>query len=212
MPDDPRPAEETRRTIAAYDAHAEDYARRTAGLDPVADLLARFVAELPAGTGDSSAGARVLDAGCGAGRDTAYLSGQGYHVTGLDLSLGLLRCGVGQAPAGRFVQGDLTRLPYRAGTFAGVWACASLLHLPREHMPGALAALRRVMVPGGLLYLGMKRGEGAGWELAPTLAAAPRYFVYYQPEELAALVRAAGFRLAALEEGAAWLNVFARVS
>lgn len=199
-------ADQIRRTIAAYDAHAASYAERNASLvGSVAALLARFVAGLPAN-------ARVLDVGCGPGRDAAYLAAQGCRVTGLDLSRGQLLCvpdAVTQAVTG-FVQGDMTRLPFAARTFDGLWACASLLHLPRELVPGVLAELRRIAAPDALLYVGMKRGEGERWEPSPVLAGELRYFTYYAPDELAALVRAAGFRVDALVVDAMWVNVFAR--
>ena len=59
---------------------------------------------------------------------------------------------------GRLVEGDLRLLPLDAGSQHLVWACASLLHLPKQQLPAALAEARRVLAPGGVLAVTMKAG------------------------------------------------------
>jgi ubiquinone/menaquinone biosynthesis C-methylase UbiE len=201
----PEPIDPVARTIAAYDAHAADYARSSASLDPVRDLLDAFLRMLP---GNSPR--HVLDVGCGPGRDAAYLAAHSCRVIGLDLSRAQLCWAAGHATASAFCQADMRQLPFQSNAFDGLWACASLLHLPRAQIPTALDELRRVARPGSLLYMGVKIGEGEGWSPAPALGGAVRYFTYFQPEEIAGLVTQAGFRVVELTNTELWINLFAR--
>ncbi len=85
--------------------------------------------------------ARILDLGCGAGRDAAVFTGLGHWVAGMDLSMGMLLEANRRAP-GSYLQGDMTRLPFAPESFDAAWLNASLLHLPRELAPGVLAGVQ----------------------------------------------------------------------
>src|SRR5262245_11152044 len=113
------------RVQRAYDQIAELYASRNnamaGNLLALAERLRRHVG--PAG--------RIIDLGCGAGRDMAWFESQGQRVTGADLSAGML------AQARRIADGDLLmmdmrRLAFRPASFDGVWCCAAILHLPKR--------------------------------------------------------------------------------
>lgn len=191
----------TSRTTAVYEAHATSYAALNAALTPIQHLLEQFQDHLPAG--------RLLDLGCGPGRDAAYFTGQSYTVVGLDCSLAQLKLAHLQTAAADFLLGDMRTLPFAPAQFDGVWANASLLHLPREDGPGVLAEVRRVIKPGGWLMVSVKRGTGAAWVKAPDYGGEQRYFTYYQPDEIAALLEAAGFDPLPPFKEEVWLNAFA---
>ncbi len=174
-----------RRIGAAYDRIAADYAVRNAAMP--SDLLALGVRFLTL----VGPGARILDAGCGAGRDMAWLEGQGAVVTGIDLSRGML-AQARPGTRGNLVRMDLRRLALRSGRFRGVWCMASLLHVPKADAPDALRELRRVLAPGGALCLGLQEGEGEAWERVP-YGTVERLFARYTPEEVEALLDRAGF-------------------
>ena len=193
------PADRTTRT---YDAHAQTYAQINRSTAPVQPMLDRFERHCPAGT--------VLDVGCGHGRDARYFAAHGCRVTGVDLSMGLLAIARQTAPDASFCQADMRRLPFSAGVFDGLWVCASLLHVPRADAPTALGEFRRVLRPGGLLYVGVKAGTGEAWVRTQAYGGAERFFVYYRPEELAALVREAGFSIVEQPEQDGWINIFAQ--
>lgn len=158
------------REAAAYAAYA---AREAPG-----PQLARFAAMLPPG-------AEVLDFGCGSGWAAAALNRMGLRATGLDGSPGLAeearrRYGIDVA-VGRF---DALEAE---GAYDGVWASFSLLHDSRAAMPGHLSRLHRAMRPGGVLYLGLKKGEGEGRDRLG------RLYTYFGEAEVAGLLRDAGF-------------------
>ncbi|MEO8601220.1 MAG: class I SAM-dependent methyltransferase [bacterium] len=177
------------RTRRTYDDVAGRVVEATRTRGRIAARRERFAAALPAG-------ALVLDAGCGPGDDAAALRVLGLCAVGLDLSLGLLRAGRDQFPGPR-VQADLRCLPFAAGTFAGAWANASLLHLDPHQLIAALGELRRVLAAGALLHTAVKAGDGAAWE--SERYGAPRWFQYWRAESFDAQLADAGFRITAAE-------------
>lgn len=176
-----------RRMAAAYDEVAAAFADRNGTMpDAFVEMTPRFLALVrPA--------ALVLDVGCGAGRDLAWLAAQGARVVGGDLSVGML-AQARQHGAGRLVRLDMRRLPFPDGAFGGVWCSASLLHLPKRDAPSALAEMHRVLAPRGPLMLAIQQGEGEGWEPAP-YGPVERFFARYRPDEAGALLTAADFTI-----------------
>jgi SAM-dependent methyltransferase len=98
------------------------------------------------------AGLRVLDAGCGGGRTSAWLVEQGAEVIGFDTSEELLRLARDRLPSAAFVHGDLAEpLPFENSTFDVVVA-SLVMHYLRDWAP-TLRELRRVLRPGGVVAL-----------------------------------------------------------
>ena len=180
---------ETATTSATYDQIAADYAGQAGRNDSLAESRRRFAARL-------TAGACVLDVGCGPAHDTAGLRELGLRAIGFDRSRGMLAQARGDLP---LLLGDMRCLPVRDGALDGLWVCASFLHIPRRDAPAVLRELRRALRPGGVLFISIKRGLGQRWIAHG--AGGQRFFVFYQEDELDALLAAAGF---AVREG--WLD------
>lgn len=179
--------DETELTSAAYDAIAADYVARWATqADPMAAARRRLAACLPLG-------ARVLDAGCGPAHDTAGLRALGLRAIGLDRSRGML-AQAHQREGIPLMLGDMRRLPIADGALDGLWACASFLHIPKRDSGAVLAEFRRVLRPGGALYLSVKQGDGERWQL--DLFGQRRFFCFYQAAELDQALATAGFTIA----------------
>ena len=138
---------------AFYDENAAEYDENTAHLDMSA-LYAPFLERVPAG-------GRVLDAGCGPGRDARRFREMGFDVTAMDASAEMVRL-AGERTGLRVRHQTFQDLDDEA-TFDGVWACASLLHVPRAEMPGVLERLSRALRPAGALYVSFKHGALEGW-------------------------------------------------
>jgi ubiquinone/menaquinone biosynthesis C-methylase UbiE len=169
--------------------------------------MARFVAHL-------RPGARVLDLGCGPGQDTAWLAEQGYVTTGIDLSGGMLREASRRGVNAPLIQADLRQLPFRSSSYQGLWACASLLHIPKAQAGAAVREMARVVNPG-TIYIAVKRGTGEAW--VKDEDGKQRFFAYYEPDELRVLVREAGCTVLSwwqTEDSAGrsrpWINLLAR--
>ncbi|MBV5818772.1 DUF3427 domain-containing protein [Pseudomonas aeruginosa] len=137
-------------TYSYYEQNAEQFFADTVDVDMSA-LYARFLESIPAG-------GYILDAGCGSGRDAKAFATGGYRVAAFDASPALAELAskhLGQpVPVRRFA--EVTEL----NLYDGVWACASLLHVPHAQMSDALTRLWQALKPGGVFYCSFKVGEG----------------------------------------------------
>ena len=197
-------------TVRAYDASAADYRDATTDLsDPVLAAVGRFAGVLPAG-------ARVLEIGSGSGRDARALEEAGLSVRRTDVTPGfvdLLRAAGDEADVLDPLTDDLAD-PAAPGTpYAGVWANACLLHVPREHLSAVLARLAGATVPGGLLFVTFKEGDGESWSVHGHVGS-PRLFTYWREDPLRGLLAGAGLSVEHVgrhdgTRGETWLEVLA---
>ena len=143
----PRHSDET---VKYYDEHADEYVSSTIGV-VMESLYQPFLKQLPAG-------GTILDAGCGSGRDTKALLKHGYKVTAIDASSKMVEA------ATRLIGYPAKLMYFQQMTFDqefdGVWACASLLHVPRMQIDEVLNRIKRAMRSGGVCYMSFKEGEG----------------------------------------------------
>lgn len=160
------------------------------------------------------AGVRLLDLGCGGGKDAGDLDRRGYRVVGLDLTSALLLAGRRRYPSLPLVRADLRYLPFQAMSFDGLWAAASLMHLPKPEARRILADLCKLVRPGGLFAATVTYGVKSrlvtdGWVPG-------RYFARWKKDELARAVRRAGWNILELEvvsnqeRKGRWLNLLAQ--
>lgn len=162
---DPRPevtAAELAPVRAAYDRVAADYAdllRDNLATKPADRAMLGLFAELVLTGGSAQPQNLVGDIGCGPGRITPYLAGLGLDVFGIDLSPGMIEVARREHPELRFEVGTMTALDLETGSLAGALGWYSLIHLPDQLIPVALAEFRRVLRPGGYLLLGFQEGE-----------------------------------------------------
>ncbi len=151
---------------SAYDTVAEDYALHLPDTRVEADLdlamLDHFIASVTA-QGDGL----VLDAGCGTGRITRYLTDRGCAVEGVDLSPGMITAARRAHPDLTFAVASITDLPHRAATFTGVLLWYSTFHTPPDRLPDVFTEMARVLRPGGHLLVAFQAGVGTH-DLAPT--------------------------------------------
>ncbi|WP_350433267.1 class I SAM-dependent methyltransferase [Shewanella sp. H8] len=135
-------------TIAFYDQHSQDFFESTVNVD-VSELYYAFLSNLPTN-------ARILDAGCGSGRDTKAFIQMGFNVTAIDASAELAKVAtdyIGQhVTVCTFDQIDPTL------TFDAIWACASLLHVDASVLPDTFTHLANTLVDNGAFYCSFKYG------------------------------------------------------
>ena len=128
----------------------------------------------------------ILDVGCGPGRDLRTFAGQGHIAIGLEGAPRFAE--MARAFSGCEVwQQDFLRLDLPAGRFDGVFANASLFHVPSALLPRVLRELHAALKPRGVLFCSNPHGhDDEGWNRG-------RYGVYHEPATWQAYGVAAGF-------------------
>lgn len=139
-------------TIDFYNRNADSYYWNTVGID-MSKLRNAFAAYLPAE-------ARVMDLGCGSGRDVMAFCDMGHDAAGLDASKELVELAKERLEINASV-GDMST--WKAGEpYDGIWCCASLIHLNDEEKKRFFGNLERNLKPGGVIYISVKDGIGTG--------------------------------------------------
>ena len=158
-------------TLQYYQQNANAFVEGTVSAD-MYDARKRFLRMLPAH-------ALVLDFGCGSGRDAKAFLEQGYKVDAVDGSVELCRRAsevIGQ-PVKQMLFEDLSAVEQ----YDGIWACASILHLPRRELAVVLQKISDALKPNGVLYTSFKYGDFEGIR-------GGRYFTDLTEESLADLM------------------------
>ena len=167
-------------TIAHYDASAESFREGTRDHDVSqnrAALLDAIEGQPPF---------TLLDFGCGPGRDLKAFRALGHRAIGLDGSARFVAMARAETACEVWHQ-DFLSLDLPPAMFDGVFANASLFHVPSSELPRVLGQLRETLKPRGVLFSSNPRGDDReGWS-------GSRYGVYHTLETWRAVVLAAGY-------------------
>lgn len=144
-------------TLAHYNQRAEDFRAGTRDHDVsqnIGALLRHLVGEPPLA---------ILDFGCGPGRDLKVFAGLGHRPVGLDGAARFVE--MARADSGCEVwQQDFLQLDLPDARFDGVFANASLFHVPSRELPRVLRQLHATLKPGGALFCSNPHGANVeGW-------------------------------------------------
>ena len=157
-----------------------------------------------------TAGGRILDAGCGSGRDSKAFIQHGYSVVAFDASKEMCRM------ASELIGQEVWQMKFDEISFNeefdGIWACASLLHVLGEELPRTLESLHRALVKSGIIYVSFKYGDGIK-------VRGERTFTDFTEISVKPLLNEAGFEILECgvtsdirpgREAEKWVNVIAR--
>ena len=139
-------------TISFYNTHAENFVRHTVNVE-FTGVQDRFLKYIP----DHGI---ILDFGCGSGRDTKYFLDKGYTVTAVDGSEEL--CRLAEEHTGIKVKCMLFNELDETAAYDGIWACSSILHLPRTDLKNVFYRMIKAVKPGGYIYTSFKYGTFEG--------------------------------------------------
>lgn len=156
-------------------------------------------------------GDTILDLGCGSGRDSLAFYEAGFDVTPLDASEEM--CKLAEIHTGL----DVLQMTFEEmdfdSVFDGVWACASLVHVPKKELQDILRKIQEALKDGGLFYMSVKKGDFEGFR-------GERYFSDYTAESAERAVEESGrFEVLKVWETedvrsghgeTVWINVLAR--
>ena len=139
-------------TIDYYNINAENFIENTRNVDMylAQDKFLHLLNE----------GATILDFGCGSGRDTRYFMDKGYRVTATDGSAELCR------RASTFTGIEVKEMMFQElddmGTYDGIWACSSILHLPKNELLSVIRKMCNALKSSGVIYTSFKYGDFEG--------------------------------------------------
>nr|WP_297708436.1 class I SAM-dependent methyltransferase [uncultured Butyrivibrio sp.] len=166
------------KNVDYYNRNADSFFEGSINAD-MSVVRARFLSYVPAG-------GRILDAGCGSGRDSKVFMEAGYDVVSFDASEEM--CKRASEYIGREVKNMRFEEMSFANEFDGIWACASLLHVAFEKLPEIVKKLHEALRTNGAVYASFKYGEG-------TKIRGDRVFSDFTEESVIPLFENAGFKI-----------------
>ena len=145
------PSDETMPMADYYQRFADAYDGRTFSVDPTV-FLKPLLEMLPAGS-------RIIDVGCGSGRDLVWLARRGFGMTGFEGSERLAE--LAEARSGcPVIRGDFKAFDFSKLSFDGLLLVAALVHVPHRELAGVLGGILKALRPGGIVLLSLKKGDG----------------------------------------------------
>jgi len=193
------------KTLSYYNTNAHRFTSDTLNVE-FSNIQDSFLAQLPAG-------ALILDFGCGSGRDSRYFLQKGYRVEACDGSEEMVKAATRNAgiPVKKMLFSELNE----ENRYDGIFACASILHVPSKELPDILTRMKRAVKPGGILYVSFKYGTFEGIRNG-------RYFTDQTEESLQVILdKVGGLEIIRTgitgdarpgREDEKWLNVLLRAS
>jgi SAM-dependent methyltransferase len=171
-------------TIAEYQLTAESFRVGTWNHD-VSQNRDALTATMPRNPG------KILDMGCGPGRDLVAFKSQGHTVVGLDATPAFVKTAK-ELSGCEVWQQSFLNLDLPKAEFDGIFANASLIHVPSDEMVKVLKDLYQTLVPNGAIVMSMCRGNWEGYDERPT---GKRYTTGWEYESLAPCLEQAGFAI-----------------
>ena len=189
-------------TIRYYNENAKGFCAGTINAD-MSVCRDKFVAYL-------QKGAKILDAGCGSGRDSKVFLNMGFDVVAMDASIEV--CKEAEAYLNRPVLCQTFEEINFVEEFDGIWACASLLHVAKSEMDSVMEKMKRALKERGMMYVSFKYGKSEREKDG-------RFFSDYTEETLIRMLDRHGFAIEEIfvscdvrkeREGERWVNAMVR--
>ncbi|MAG47261.1 hypothetical protein CL617_01530 [archaeon] len=194
-----------KQAISAYNKIAELYAYYN-NSKIFQYQLNKFISLLP--------GKKVLDAGCGPGRDVSLFLDEGINAIGVDASSGMIRAAKKRVENGVFEVMDFRKLKYKGGTFDGVWSMSGLINLPKEDLDVTIKEFHRILKDKGIIYLATKEGRTEEVVKRKKYNEIPIPYVYYSIHEIEQVLKKYDFLLiesgVTEDEDEKWIEIFAQ--
>jgi ubiquinone/menaquinone biosynthesis C-methylase UbiE len=192
--------DEVKKTIEVYEEILPEFLEHNKKFDMIKEMDS-FQKYLP--------GKKILDVGCGPGRDVEAFCKRGFDVTGIDLTLSFVEMAQKRVPEAKVIQMDMRHLEFPDESFDGIWSLASLIHIPKKDIKKTLEGFYRVLEKKGVIFLAVKEGEGEKWV---EKFGKDRFYAFYQEKEILDLLESVGFKIiesVGKKVGYDWIKVLA---
>lgn len=140
-------------TLDYYEKNGDLFAQDVDNVN-FSQMQIRFISKLPKQ-------AKILDLGCGSGRDSLAFLNAGFDVEAIDGSKKM--CEIAQSKTGLSVRNIRFEQLDDQNKYDGVWACASLLHLPKNELPKVFSKIIEALKEDGIFYSSFKYGSFEGY-------------------------------------------------
>lgn len=168
-----------------YNAIARQYLASRTGDSEDVSLLGELADRLPRG-------AKVLDAGCGAGVPVTRVLSQFFEVTGVDFAESQLQLARELVPGASFLLKDMRELDFADSSFDAICSYYALIHVPRESHAPILRNFYRMLRPSGVVLLCMGSSD-VEEEVSTNYYGVPMYWSHYDADTNVKMVEACGF-------------------
>lgn len=176
--------EEKSTTKYFYDNNAASWVKKRSNLDYCRNEFNKYQRLLPSG--------KILDIGCGTGRDANLFIPNGYNYTGIDLSDGMINEAQKLFPNAHFTTMDLSDLRFKDESFNGIWSFAAYLHIPKKEIINAIKEANRVLKIGGIGFITIKKGSTEGYLGDGNNR---RYWSFYGKNQFGKILTSNGFEI-----------------
>ena len=168
-----------------YDMYSKDYETQRGG--DFKNFMGKNILEETESFIKNLKGKRVLDLGSGTGRDALFLKESGLTPVCIDISSAMVE--ICKKKGLEAYKKDVENLDLEENSFDGVWAYASLLHIPKNRIYNTLARIKELLKKDGLLFLGMVEGNGEKIYTSPNKPEKSRFFALYSSEEIRGILQ-----------------------
>lgn len=163
------------KTLEYYNHQSVDYNAETFDLK-FTDIQDRFLSYIKQNS-------LILDFGCGSGRDTKYFLSKGFRVEAVDGSEEMVK--IASRNTGIQVKQMLFSELNEVNRYDGIFACASILHIPYKDLPAVFTRMKKALKDNGIIYASFKYGDFEGYR-------SDRYYTDLTEERLSLILNQVG--------------------
>jgi len=177
----------TKITIDSYNKTADQFFEKVNSFEILPEIYEFMKLISPQG--------KVLDLGCGPGHHSKIFMENGFEVVGIDLSEKMIEIAKTTVKNVDFQVMDIMNLNFPHNYFDGIWASASLIHIPKIIISQALLNLKMILNRKGLIYISVKEGNGEELITDERYGGVKKFYAYYERKEIEKLLVQRDFKI-----------------